>query len=697
MDKSAFKKATSSDPNPPPGFILSEMARACTASFDACADLEKAVTKKLASESDPIVIAKCLKIVKYVADNGPFDFKRIMRQHSEVMRKFTMFRGERHPMHGDALNESVRASAAEAMQAVFDDSQQPQRPQVNMASMGASSAGKSSYSSSPAQASGVYSSNAGNISPPSGQGHGYQGSASSMSSSPKQSSGSFKDRMMSRIDSIKNKVAGSQSSTHHVAGQYSSSSASSLSSQAISYADYSSSSSSYAGPSADSLISNINRQQPVSGPSIAVNVADFHVERSAVAQITAKGAVRPAPTREALDDFCRRCATLHLPAICEFLIDSLRSADWHSQVKALCAFEALALQPSLAGAVQDFFGENPDAAELLADLTASPKAMVAQRAQKVAVAVGLSDDVPQQTSGASHNQSTDSSSGLAMFDFMQSSSDGPSSSLSAPTPPSDSASTFDFLSSMTASSGSTVPTPQQQSPLADASDMFSGLQVAPSRPAAAPKTLPRRAPPAASSTQQPSTDVMDFLNYDTAGSASSASSSTTSSASSGVDLLPDVNTHQDVMSLFATGTSGNAQPVPGMNGMRSTSPPAMMSSQPHMHMMPMMSSQAQMSMMSAQAQMPMMSQAQMPMMSVPMVAMMPQGYQPMYAPYGAPSMMSAYNQGPMAQSSSPANSQSQRAVSPTSTSNARNKSVRFADELPDAFDFIKSEVQSQQQ
>jgi hypothetical protein len=60
-------------------------------------------------------------------------------------------------------------------------------------------------------------------------------------------------------------------------------------------------------------------------------------------------------------------------------------------------------------------------------------------------------------------------------------------------------------------------------------------------------------------------------------------------------------------------------------------------------------------------------------------------------------MMPAYNQGPMAQSSSPANSQSQRAVSPTSTSNARNKSVRFADELPDAFDFIKSEVQSQQQ
>lgn len=84
-----------------------------------------ALQRKL-EHKNPVVLAKALRVVRYLCNKGPTPFPRAMQKHAGSIRNLQSFKGAADALKGDAPNQAVRTAANEALAVLFQ--QQPQQP-----------------------------------------------------------------------------------------------------------------------------------------------------------------------------------------------------------------------------------------------------------------------------------------------------------------------------------------------------------------------------------------------------------------------------------------------------------------------------------------------------------------------------------------------------------------------------------------
>lgn len=84
-----------------------------------CSQLQDELLVRLKKKSAHTKI-KVLKILKYLVERGHESFTKDLQRRTEEIRECSSFRGPPDPMHGEAFNQQVRASAEELMDTMFE-------------------------------------------------------------------------------------------------------------------------------------------------------------------------------------------------------------------------------------------------------------------------------------------------------------------------------------------------------------------------------------------------------------------------------------------------------------------------------------------------------------------------------------------------------------------------------------------------
>ncbi|KAK1367152.1 protein MODIFIED TRANSPORT TO THE VACUOLE 1 [Heracleum sosnowskyi] len=81
-------------------------------------EVSEFIFKRLDHKS-PIVKQKALRLIKYSVGKSGVEFRRELQRNSVAIRQLIHYKGQPDPLKGDALNKSVRATAQEALSAMF--------------------------------------------------------------------------------------------------------------------------------------------------------------------------------------------------------------------------------------------------------------------------------------------------------------------------------------------------------------------------------------------------------------------------------------------------------------------------------------------------------------------------------------------------------------------------------------------------
>eukprot|EP00659_Diplonema_papillatum_P017590 gene17590-27079_t len=121
MDKKLVNKATTNTPDPTMGHMYRDIANLTHSDGKICLKLCTYVMDRLTGSKGTWQIIKTLKVIKYCAANGHPDFQKAMQKRCDELRTYSSYRGAEDPVHGTALNEQVKASAREAIEACFQE------------------------------------------------------------------------------------------------------------------------------------------------------------------------------------------------------------------------------------------------------------------------------------------------------------------------------------------------------------------------------------------------------------------------------------------------------------------------------------------------------------------------------------------------------------------------------------------------
>ena len=66
-----------------------------------------------------ITCVQALRLIKYSVGKSGVEFRRELQRNSVAIRQLIHYKGQPDPLKGDALNKSVRATAQEALSAMF--------------------------------------------------------------------------------------------------------------------------------------------------------------------------------------------------------------------------------------------------------------------------------------------------------------------------------------------------------------------------------------------------------------------------------------------------------------------------------------------------------------------------------------------------------------------------------------------------
>lgn len=166
MDRSLLSRATDGSDAPTPGYLYNDIAKNAASSPVACSEIASYLTRRLASKNNPNIKYKCLKVIAKVSVD-PITRGQLKRAVSQdpsavgAIKEALQFRGPQDPARGDLLNERVRTSAKEALDAIYSDTPVEQQAPGGMSGVGGGGRMSSSYGASPhAGASAPYSSGA---------------------------------------------------------------------------------------------------------------------------------------------------------------------------------------------------------------------------------------------------------------------------------------------------------------------------------------------------------------------------------------------------------------------------------------------------------------------------------------------------------------------------------------------------------
>ncbi|GAX83555.1 hypothetical protein CEUSTIGMA_g10980.t1 [Chlamydomonas eustigma] len=119
----AVENATSSTDDAPPVYLMDELAEMANCSPDQAEAIAEHVTKRLQNRS-PIVKWKALRLIRHMCNKGCYKFQKCMQAYVATIRDLLHFKGEKDPFKGDSLNQRVRDSAKEVMEALYSSYQQ---------------------------------------------------------------------------------------------------------------------------------------------------------------------------------------------------------------------------------------------------------------------------------------------------------------------------------------------------------------------------------------------------------------------------------------------------------------------------------------------------------------------------------------------------------------------------------------------
>tara|TARA_B100000795_G_scaffold222782_1_gene177786 strand:+ start:48 stop:2645 length:2598 start_codon:yes stop_codon:yes gene_type:complete len=145
MDRTQLNKATAENPNPPPGYIYSEIAKWTHNNPSVNQQLEKYLMAKL-KKNNPFVKWKVCLIIKHTCGKANVGFKRCMQRHTDKIKACMQYRGPPHATLGDTPYVNVRQEAKAAVEAIFAEStqQQTQGLQSKITSMSSNGNGSAS-------------------------------------------------------------------------------------------------------------------------------------------------------------------------------------------------------------------------------------------------------------------------------------------------------------------------------------------------------------------------------------------------------------------------------------------------------------------------------------------------------------------------------------------------------------------------
>jgi hypothetical protein len=119
MDKTLLKRATEDTEEPTPGYMFRDIAQWTFLDQATQSKLIQYLMDKLKPTASVHVLAKTLRIIKILCETGHTDFQKEMQKKSDELKQYASYRGKPDPKYGDKLNEKVRTTAKEAIDAAF--------------------------------------------------------------------------------------------------------------------------------------------------------------------------------------------------------------------------------------------------------------------------------------------------------------------------------------------------------------------------------------------------------------------------------------------------------------------------------------------------------------------------------------------------------------------------------------------------
>ncbi|XP_071132342.1 AP-4 complex accessory subunit Tepsin-like [Mytilus edulis] len=126
MDKVSFvnkisvlMKATSDDANPIQGYLYQEVNKITFESDGYRESTLEFLVDRLNKQSCHVKF-KVLKLLKFIVENGPSEFRLGLMKNSHGIREATKYSSPEDPLHGNVPNKAVRQIAQELSQLLFD-------------------------------------------------------------------------------------------------------------------------------------------------------------------------------------------------------------------------------------------------------------------------------------------------------------------------------------------------------------------------------------------------------------------------------------------------------------------------------------------------------------------------------------------------------------------------------------------------
>mgnify|MGYP001607355637 CR=1 FL=1 len=119
MDKSVLRKALADSEEPTPGYLFRDIAQMTFVDQLTQDKLIQYLLTYLDPKQSVHVLAKALRVIKHLCEEGHADFQKQMQSKADLLRQFASYRGPNDPKYGDKLNEKVRNTARDAIEAAF--------------------------------------------------------------------------------------------------------------------------------------------------------------------------------------------------------------------------------------------------------------------------------------------------------------------------------------------------------------------------------------------------------------------------------------------------------------------------------------------------------------------------------------------------------------------------------------------------
>uniref|UniRef100_A0A8C5UG47 AP-4 complex accessory subunit Tepsin n=1 Tax=Malurus cyaneus samueli TaxID=2593467 RepID=A0A8C5UG47_9PASS len=120
-------RGTADDDTPCPGYLFEEIAKISHESPGSSQCLLEHLLTRLQSSSCHVKL-KVLKILLHTCSQGSPQFVLQLKRNASFIREAAVFSGPPDPLHGNSLNQKVRAAAQDLASILFSDAPLPQSP-----------------------------------------------------------------------------------------------------------------------------------------------------------------------------------------------------------------------------------------------------------------------------------------------------------------------------------------------------------------------------------------------------------------------------------------------------------------------------------------------------------------------------------------------------------------------------------------